>query len=106
MTLLAQMVESACHAGDLGSISGSGKSPGEGSGYPLQYSWASQVGASGKELVGDIRGVGSVAGFGRFPWWSARQPTPVFLLRDAHGQRSLAGYSPQDCRELDVTEVT
>ena len=30
--------ESACRAGDLGSISGSGRSPGEGNGYPLQYS--------------------------------------------------------------------
>ena len=30
--------ESACHAGDLGSISGLGRSPGEGKGYPLQYS--------------------------------------------------------------------
>ena len=30
--------ESACHTGDLGSISGSGRSPGEGNGYPLQYS--------------------------------------------------------------------
>ena len=30
--------ESACNAGDLGSISGSGRSPGEGNGYPLQYS--------------------------------------------------------------------
>ena len=28
--------ESACSAGDLGSISGSGRSPGEGSGYLLQ----------------------------------------------------------------------
>ena len=30
--------ESACNAGDLGSISGSGRSPGERNGYPLQYS--------------------------------------------------------------------
>ena len=29
---------SACHAGDLGSILGSGRSPGEGNGNPLQYS--------------------------------------------------------------------
>ena len=38
--------ESACNAGvtgDLGSISGSGRSPGEGPGYPLQPSWASLV---------------------------------------------------------------
>ena len=33
--------ESACIAGDCGSIPGSGSSPGEGIGYPLQHSWAS-----------------------------------------------------------------
>ena len=30
--------ESACNAGDLGSIPGSRRSPGEGNGNPLQYS--------------------------------------------------------------------
>ena len=30
--------ESACHVGDLGSIPGLGRSPGEGKGYPLQFS--------------------------------------------------------------------
>ena len=30
--------ESACNVGDLGSISGLGRSPGEGEGYPLHYS--------------------------------------------------------------------
>ena len=33
--------KSACNEGDLGSIPGSGRSPGKGIGYPLQYSWAS-----------------------------------------------------------------
>ena len=35
--------ESACNAGDLGSIPGLGRSPGEGIGYPFQYSWVSLV---------------------------------------------------------------
>ena len=35
--------ESTCNAGDPGSIPGSGRSPGEGIGYPLQYSWAPLV---------------------------------------------------------------
>ena len=35
--------ESASNAGDPGSIPGSGSSPGEGTGYPLQCSWASLV---------------------------------------------------------------
>ena len=30
--------ESTCNAGDMGSIPGLGSSPGEGNGYPLQYS--------------------------------------------------------------------
>ena len=30
--------ESACNVGDLGSVPGLGRSPGEGNGYPLQYS--------------------------------------------------------------------
>ena len=33
--------ESACNAGDPGSIPESGRSPGEGIGYSLQYSWVS-----------------------------------------------------------------
>ena len=28
--------------------------------------------------------------------------TPVFLLGEFHGQRSLAGYSPWGCKELDM----
>ena len=32
------------------------------------------------------------------------QPTPVFLPGKFHGQRSLAGYSPWGCKELDTTE--
>jgi len=35
--------ESPCSAGDHSSIAGSGRSAGEGIGYPLQYSWASLV---------------------------------------------------------------
>ena len=33
--------ESTCNAGNPGLIPGLGRSPGEGIGYPLQYSWAS-----------------------------------------------------------------
>ena len=42
--------ESACHAGDSGSIPGSGRSPGEGISYPLQYSWASLIARLVKNL--------------------------------------------------------
>ena len=36
--------ESTCNAGNPGSIPGSDRSAGAGTGYPLQYSWASLVG--------------------------------------------------------------
>ena len=42
--------ESTCNAGDSGSIPGSGRSPGEGIGYPVQYSWASLVAQLVKNL--------------------------------------------------------
>ena len=42
--------ESACNTGDPGSIPGSRISPGEGIGYPLQYSWASLVAQLVKNL--------------------------------------------------------
>ena len=38
------------------------------------------------------------------PWRREWQPTPVFLPGESHGQRSLAGYSPQGHKELDTTE--
>ena len=56
--------ESACSAGDLGSVPGLGRSPGGGQGNPLQYS----------------------------------------CLDNPHGQRSLAGCSPWDHKESDMTE--
>ena len=48
----AQLVKNppAMHAGDPGLIPGLGRSPGEGLGYPLQYSWASLVVQSVKNL--------------------------------------------------------
>ena len=42
--------ESSCNAGDPGLIPGSGRYPGEGIGYPLQYSWGSLVAQLVKNL--------------------------------------------------------
>ena len=49
--------------------------------------------------AGDVRDAGSIPGWGR-------QPTPVSLHGESHEQRSLVGYSPQGCTELNMTEVT
>ena len=56
--------ESACNSGDLGSIPGLGRCPGEGSGNPLPSSWPGK----------------------------------------SRGPRSLVGYSPWGCKELDTTK--
>ena len=42
----------------------------------------------------------------KIPWRRKWQPTPVFLPRESHGQRSLVGYSPWGCKESDMTEAT
>ena len=39
-------------------------------------------------------------------WRRKWQPTPVFLPRESHGQRSLVGCCPQGRTESDMTEVT
>ena len=41
----------------------------------------------------------------KIPWRRKWQLTPVFLP-GIHGQKSLVGYSPWDCKELDMTEHT
>ena len=66
-------------------------------------------GASGKELTCQCRRqerCGLNPWVGKIPWRRAWQPTPVFLPGESHGQRSLAGYSPQCCRMSDTTKVT
>ena len=40
----------------------------------------------------------------KIPWRRKWQPTPVFLPGESHGQRSLVGYSPWGCEELDTTK--
>ena len=91
--------ESACNAGDPGSIPRSGRSPGEGLGYPLQYSWASLV----AQTVMNPPAM-QETWVGKILWRRAWQPTAVFLPGESHEQRSLMGYSPRGHKELDMTE--
>ena len=42
----------------------------------------------------------------KIPWRRKWQPTPVFLPGESHGQRRLAGYSPQGHTKSDMTEAT
>ena len=48
--------------------------------------------------------MGSVSRSGRYPWRKKWQPAAVSLPGESHGQRSLAGYSPQGHTESDTAE--
>ena len=69
---------------------------------------AQEKGSSGQWLWPPAGGDCAIWGIVRClePWVVAIlwQPTPVFLLGESHGQRSLVGYSPWDCKESDTTE--
>ena len=87
--------ESACSAGDPGSIPGSGRYSGKEIGYPLQYSWASLMAQWVKSPPAIqetwVRSLG---------WEDAlekgKATTPVFWPGEFHG--------PWGCNELDTTE--
>ena len=84
--------KSTCNAEDPSSIPGSGRSTGEGIGYPLQYSWVSlmvQLVKNSPENVGDL---GLIPGWGRFPWRRDKLPTPVFWPGKFHGLHSPWGH--------------
>ena len=86
-----------------GMLPGWGRPPGEGIGYPLQYSWASLVAqmAKNQSAMPEIW----VQSLGwEDPLEKEMQPTPEFLSGESHEQRSLAGYSPWGRKESEVTE--
>ena len=89
--------KSTCNAGDPGSIPGSGRSPGEGIGYPLQYSWASLV----AHLVKNLLAMWET--WVRSLSWEdpleKGKATLVFWPGEFHGL-----YSPWGRKELDKTE--
>ena len=58
---------------------------------------------SGEESAFQCRRRGFSPCIGKIPGRRKWQSTPVFLLGKSHGQRSLAGYSPWDCKGLDTT---
>ena len=96
--------ESACNSGDPGSIPGSGRSAGEGIGYPLQDSWASLGSSAGKESACNSGDPGSIPGSGRSPGGPHGNPLQYSCLENSHGWRSLEGPSPWGHEELDTSE--
>ena len=112
------------NARDMHSISGSGRSPGEGNGNSFQYfawkiPWTEEPGdlqSMGSQRVRqdwatnthfqDFPGGSAVKEsasmqetkvrslVGKMPWRRKWQPTPLFFPGKSHGQRTLVGYSP------------
>ena len=89
--------ESSCKAGYPSLIPGSGRSPGEGIGYPFQYSWSSLVAQLGKNLPAVWETwVGSLG-------WA----DPLEKGKATHSSIlawRIPWTSPWDCKELDMTE--
>ena len=79
------------------------RSPGEGIGYLLHFSWASPVAHTVKNPLAVWETW--VRSLGREDPLEEREelPTPGSSPGESHGQRSLAGYSPWGCKELDTT---
>ena len=55
--------------------------------------------------AGDSRDTVLIPVLGKIPWKRQWQPTTIFLPREFHGQRTLAGYSPWGCKESDTTRL-
>ena len=70
--------ESTCNAGDPRSIPGSGRSAGEGIGYPFQYS----CGSAGKESACHVGDLSSIPGLGRSPREGKRYPLQYSSLEN------------------------
>ena len=56
--------------------------------------------------AGNSGDMGLIPGLGRSPGERKQQPTPVLFPGKFYEQRSLVGYSPWSCKELDTTEHT
>ena len=68
-------------------------------------SWASQV-VQWSRICLPSRRRGFDPWVRKIPWRRKWQPAPVFSPGKSHGQRSLAGYSPWACKEVEHNLVT
>ena len=64
-SLIVQLVKNLLAMQETRLIPGSGRSPGEGIGYPFQYSWASLVAQVGKESAYSEGDLDLITGLGR-----------------------------------------
>ena len=65
--------------------------------HRVRHDWSDLAAAAAMFLCNTLKGV-------CINWRRKWEPTPVFLPGKSHGWRSLAGYSPWDHKESDMTE--
>ena len=74
----------------------------------VQGIWYKKGFPGGAVVKNPLANAGDTADFDpcvrNIPWRRKWQPTLVFLPGKSHGQRSLVGYSPGDCKESDMIE--
>ena len=70
------------------------------------HTWSFPLWLSGKESACNVGDTRFDPWVGKIPWRRAWQSTPVFLPGESHEERSLAGYSPQDHKELEKTRLS
>ena len=70
----------------------------------LQSSLDFPGGSDGKESTCNVEDLGLIPGLGRSLEERLGNPLQYSCLENPRGQRSLVGYSPGGCKELDTTE--
>ena len=85
---------------DTGSIPGLGSSPGEGNGYPLQYSWSFPGGLDSKESACDVRDLGLICVSGRCPGEANGYPLQYSCLENSMN-RGVHGITKSQTRLRD-----
>ena len=60
--------------------------------------------SEGKESAYNVGDLGSIPQLGRSLGGGNGDPLQYSGLENPHGQRSMSGYSPWGCKELDMTE--
>ena len=76
------------------------------SGKHQQYrvDWGFPGGSDDKESACNEGDLDSIPGLGRYPGGEHGNPLQYSFLENPHIQKSLVGYSPWGCKELDMTE--
>ena len=94
--------ESACNAGDPGSIPG--RILWRRDRLPTAVIIGFPGGSDSEESACHAGDLGSIPGLGRSPGGGSGNPLQYSCLGNHHGQRSLVGYSPWGHKESDMTE--